>query len=481
KDLSLKKRILFGYSVPVILPFIAFLVIYFNADKLEHQQELVDKANEITIKTIEIGSYLSEIQKSSRGYIIVKNENSLRNFEKYIRDFKENYKSLEKMITDPKQQDRLQKIGDLQNKIEEYNRNIISLINDGEKDKAVEIFKTSGALTLSNEIRTLIDDFYAREEEIKNGRKGVAQDATSVLKTSIFIGVVSTVIVSILFGLWIASGISSSIAETIRTMSTASTEMATTVAQHERTASQQAVMINEMTTTMDELGASAWKTAEQSEFVVENAKNSTKIIGDGSNKVRQAITSMDGLKDRVGTIADQILKLSEQTSQVGTIAEIIKDLSSQINMLALNAAVEAARAGEHGKGFAVVSAEVRKLAAESKKSVEQAKTIISDVQRATNSTIMATEEGTKAVDEVTGLARKVGELFEDLSGAVENVYNNSQQSLLNAKQQSTAIKQVVDATNTINTGAKETAAGISQTKIGIEKLNEAAQKLKTLV
>jgi hypothetical protein len=38
----------------------------------------------------------------------------------------------------------------------------------------------------------------------------------------------------------------------------------------------------------------------------------------------------------------------------------------------------------------------------------------------------------------------------------------------------------VAATNSFATGAKETVAGISQTKIGIQKLNEAAEKLKSI-
>ena len=114
------------------------------------------------------------------------------------------------------------------------------------------------------------------------------------------------------------------------------------------------------------------------------------------------------METRLGTVADQIVKLGEQTAQIGNIAHIVKDLSAEINMLALNAAVEAARAGEHGRGFAVVAGEVRKLADESKKLAEQTNTSLwSDIQKATNATIIKTEKGTSVVEEVSGYARNV--------------------------------------------------------------------------
>jgi methyl-accepting chemotaxis protein len=264
-------------------------------------------------------------------------------------------------------------------------------------------------------------------------------------------------------------------------MSSTSTEIAATVNQHERTASQQASMVNETTTTIQELGASSKQTSEQASSAAEVAQKSLNATGDGTLIVKQTIDGMNILGAKVGMIADQILKLGEQTAQIGNLANMVKDLSVEINMLALNAAVEAARAGEHGKGFAVVAGEIRKLANESKKSAEQANAVIADIQKATNATILRTEEGTKVVDEVTGYVRNVGELFNSLSEAASKVYENAQQVLLNTNQQATAIGQVVEAMNGLNTGARETAAGIVQTKTGIEQLNSATVNLKQIL
>ena len=270
------------------------------------------------------------------------------------------------------------------------------------------------------------------------------------------------------------------IAEAVSGIATTATQIAATVTQHERTASQQAVAANQTSATLTELSASSRQSAEQAANAAAVAEKASAATTHGGDVTRQAVAAMGDLKDKIAAMADQILRLGEQTGQIGSIAVLVKDLSGQINMLALNAAVEAARAGEHGKGFAVVAGEVRKLAGQSKKSAEQASALVADIQKATNSSIMMTEEGTRTVNEVTQLAQKVAELFNNLSGMAGSVNENAQQVMLNAKQQSAAFTQIVEATNNIAAGAKETAAGISQTKVGVQKLNEAAENLKAI-
>ena len=187
------------------------------------------------------------------------------------------------------------------------------------------------------------------------------------------------------------------------------------------------------------------------------------------------------MKSKVEAIAEQILRLSEQTSQIGNITNLVSELANQTNLLALNAAVEAARAGEHGKGFAVVAAEIRKLADQSKKSAERINTLVLDIQNATNATVMATEEGTKTVDSGTYLTHRTAEVFDSLALSITNVYESAQQTLLNVKQQVAAVRQVVEAMDTINNGARETVSGITQTRTAVHQLNHAAQSLQSIV
>jgi hypothetical protein len=290
--------------------------------------------------------------------------------------------------------------------------------------------------------------------------------------TALIVGAIAILLASRTTNL--IKGISNAIASS-------STEIAATVEQQERTISQQAVSVNQTTTTMDELGASSRQAAEQAEASASGARQALVLAEDGTRTVHQTMEGMATLKDKVGAIAEQIMRLSEQTTQIGGISGLVGDLANQTNMLALNAAVEAARAGEHGKGFGVVAAEIRKLADQSKKSSDKINALVGDIQAAINSTVMATDEGTKTVDTSINLAEGTVATFSGVADAVNSVFVNSQQISMSAKQQAIAVQQVVASMNALNLGAKETASGIAEVRGSTQQLHEAAQQLQSTV
>lgn len=201
----------------------------------------------------------------------------------------------------------------------------------------------------------------------------------------------------------------------------------------------------------------------------------------GTKTVQQTMQGMSSLKEQVRAIAEQIMRLSEQTGQITNISDLVGDIANQTNMLALNAAVEAARAGEQGKGFSVVASEIRKLADESKKSTEKINALVTDLQASMNSTVMVTDEGTKKTDTSIKLAQETAETFVTVTDAVNNVFVNNQQISLSAKQQAVAVQEILSAINAINSGSRETVTGISQVKVSTQQLNEAAKQLQALV
>ncbi len=320
----------------------------------------------------------------------------------------------------------------------------------------------------------------------RSEREPVAPENTQVeaawqqASLSLVFGTLLEIILVLISVYLMTDGVSKKVSQVLSKITASSTEIAVTMEEQERMASQQAVSVHQTTSTIDELGASSSATAQQAETVAGGARQALHLAEGGTLAVGKTLEGMSVLKEKVGAIAEQIVRLSQQTSQIGNIAALVSDLANQTNMLALNAAVEAVRAGEHGKGFAVVASEIRKLADQSRRSTEKINALVADIQMAINSTVMVTDAGTKTVEEGSRIAQETAEAFRGVTAAINEISLSTQQISLSAKQQALAVQQVVDAMNALNQVATETAKSISQVKVGTQKLNEAAHSLKSI-
>lgn len=157
----------------------------------------------------------------------------------------------------------------------------------------------------------------------------IARDTTYVFATqrklllSLMVGTGTTALISsglaVIFAnrtTRFAKGISSAIAR-------ASTEIAVAVEEQERTISQQAASVNQTTVTIDELGASSQQSAEQSEASATGARQALVLAENGTQSVQETMAGMSTLKEKVGAIAEQILRLSERTNQIGNVSDLV--------------------------------------------------------------------------------------------------------------------------------------------------------------
>ena len=315
---------------------------------------------------------------------------------------------------------------------------------------------------------------------IANDTKNVFAPQTELLY-ALIAGVGMTAAVVSAIAIFLASRTTRSVNKIVRAIASSSSQIAVTVEQQERIASQQLYAVDRTATTMDELGESSKACAEQAESAAFGATQALKLTAGGSQAVDNTLKEMATLTKNVAAIQTQILRLSEQTDRIGNISSLVSDLANQTNMLAINAAVEAVRAGESGKGFAVVANEIRKLGDQSKESAIKINALVADIQKAISSTAMVTGDGTKTVENGVKLARKTADSFAGVAEAIDRIVLNSKQIYFTARNQAIAIEDVVEAVNSLNLAAQETASGISQVKLGISQLNQAAQNLKSVV
>jgi hypothetical protein len=123
----------------------------------------------------------------------------------------------------------------------------------------------------------------------------------------------------------------------------------------------------------------------------------------------------------VRTQAEELAAASEQAaaSAEGTaeILGLIRNLARQTNILGLNASIEAARAGESGRGFGVVAAEVRKLAAESDEAVKKVSAALAELQSFLDNVRVTMEKTSSVNQEQASLAAAISTVLASLSAA----------------------------------------------------------------
>lgn len=331
-----------------------------------------------------------------------------------------------------------------------------------------------------SELLTQSEDYFELANEAVFAAEAYSQAKVQRLRViGLILFAINLVILGIIWA--IARNIALSLQNSTSTIASSSTQIASAVEEQERTIATQAVSIRQMSSTMDELGASSQQSAEQAEASSAGANQALLVAESGTQSAQRTLKEMSALKDKVQEIAEQIKSLSTRTNQIGSISDLVGELASETNMLALNAAVEAARAGSHGKGFAVVAGEIRRLADQSKKSADKINTLVVDIQSAINSTVMVTDKGTKTVAQGMDLTQETAKSFTGVADAINNIFLNNQQISLNIKQQAIATQQVVEAMSSLTLAAHDTAGGISQVKVGTQQLKEAAQNLKAMV
>jgi len=269
--------------------------------------------------------------------------------------------------------------------------------------------------------------------------------------------------------------------ETVRVLATSSSEITATVAELASTAAQAATAVNETTTTVEEVKQTAVLSSKKARSVSDSAQKTLQVSQEGNKSLEQTIEGMNHIRGQMESIAETVVRLSEQSQAIGEMVATVNDIAEQSNLLAVNAAIEAAKAGEQGKGFAVVAQEIKSLAEQSKRATAQVRAILSDVQKGINSAVIVTEQGSKAVEAGVKQAAVSGEAISMLADSVAEAVQAATQIAASSQQQLAGMDQVVLAMESINQASIQNVAGTRQVETAAQNLQELGQKLKQLL
>ncbi len=236
-------------------------------------------------------------------------------------------------------------------------------------------------------------------------------------------------------------------------MTTISAEIAETSRTLSDRASHQAVAVEDISTSLEEMTARSLETADLT-------KGAEALMSDNIAKSGQSLKSLIELTREMG-------RIEAESDQMRQIIKTIDEIAFQTNLLALNAAIEAARAGEAGTGFSVVADEVRNLALRATEAAGHTGSLLE-----------------QAVHRVSGAAQSINALNADFEGIIESatVIGEKTELITEAsRDQSREISQVNQSATELDELARKLSATSVDSAAAAEQLSGQAGRLRTVV
>lgn len=150
--------------------------------------------------------------------------------------------------------------------------------------------------------------------------------------------------------------------------------------------------------------------AQQSGRVLE-VNETMRGLADASSTIdrsaREVLTNAERALRTNEVVVGKIDTLIESSGRVGELLEMVREIADRSDILALNGALEATRAGEGGHGFALVAAEMRRLAERVTRTVAEVRERIVDIGAAAAGAVSATGRSREIAESTAATARQI--------------------------------------------------------------------------
>ncbi|WP_284177043.1 methyl-accepting chemotaxis protein [Rhabdaerophilum sp. SD176] len=214
-------------------------------------------------------------------------------------------------------------------------------------------------------------------------------------------------------------------------------------------------------TTAQQTGLVAAATHQASESVRELSSVSEQLaasISEIGHQAEQSSTLASKASARAQATDVTVEKLSEAGLAIVEVVDLIRSIAGQTNLLALNATIEAARAGEAGRGFSVVAAEVKGLAAQTTRATEVISEHVGSIQRASTESIEAVRDITRLIAEIHQVASSIAVAVTEQSQATNGIAENVQQVAQGTDHAAENLTVVHEASQATGNSAREVMA-----------------------
>jgi methyl-accepting chemotaxis protein len=213
-------------------------------------------------------------------------------------------------------------------------------------------------------------------------------------------------------------------------VASSATELSASASSLAQGSSSQASSMSQVSAALEEMTSTISLSAESARNTEQLANQAAASARAGARKVGEAVQAMHAIAEKV---------------------VFVEEIARQTNLLALNASIEAARAGDVGQGFAVVAAEVKRLA----------------------------ERSGSAANEIREMAHKSVQTAAEAGSMIENIVPSIENTANLVKAISVSSQEINKGATEINQGMQQLDQVIQQNAAASEELTATSEELAT--
>ncbi|MDR2072628.1 MAG: methyl-accepting chemotaxis protein [Spirochaetaceae bacterium] len=247
------------------------------------------------------------------------------------------------------------------------------------------------------------------------------------------------------------------------------------------TAHAQAASIEEIEATINENVKIAAEIADKTGSVATIASKMENDVLSGFSVLEKNVQKMGDIRERNSGIINGIIALGNKINKIRDIVRVINTITDQTKVIAFNAALEAASAGETGKRFAVVAAEVNRLADDIAGLTRQIREQVEEIQSSSSSLIIYSEEGSDRIAEGYKLITDLEDIFKEIRAGAEITSNQAQTITVSTQKQRKSSEQINIAMAGVSRDLKSFISSAESAKESAETLEEIAVSLETFL
>ncbi len=149
--------------------------------------------------------------------------------------------------------------------------------------------------------------------------------------------------------------------------------------------------------------------------------------------IASSVAEFGELTDLIARLGTRMTDFAAAMEQIQRVSSAIDDIARKTNLLALNATIEAQRAGDAGRTFAVVAAEVKKLALETRQATEEITRTMESFAREAHIVIREIDDGVdksqaaqKGVAQISTTVAEVGDIVARVDAITDEIERSTE-------------------------------------------------------